>query len=167
MLPVSVDNWFAASLAHGDDINLLSAGNETYVITCDKFGDKYSVNVAFNDMKSKCLTFHHCWSLFGHCATIFFRDRRQTDLECWWVACLGHIFNVHSTDDDDILTRRTCFLGQTNSLWWNFSRPVLDPQTRTMLFKQSCSSYYSFMLWQLTNSKLEDYTVYRLTKRIA
>jgi hypothetical protein len=70
---------------------------------------------------------------------------------------LSHIFDAHLTDDDDILTHRNSFIGQQNSFLCNFS--VLDPQTKNMLFKQYCSSHYGCILWDLTNSDLEDYCI--------
>jgi hypothetical protein len=69
---------------------------------------------------------------------------------------MGHMFNAHLTDDDDILTRRNSFrpIGQTNSFLCNFS--MLDPHTK---HKQHCSNHYGCVLWDLTNSKLEDYCI--------
>jgi hypothetical protein len=40
-------------------------------------------------------------------------------------AHLGHIFNARLTYDDDILTRRNSFIGQTYSFLGNFSK--FDP----------------------------------------
>jgi hypothetical protein len=56
-----IDNRFTASLAnlaHADDIILLASSARAMrhmLSTCDNFGDKH--NVAFNNVKSKCITF--------------------------------------------------------------------------------------------------------------
>ena len=72
---------------------------------------------------------------------------------------LGHVFDTHLTDDDDILARRNSFIGQANNFFCNF--PMLDVETRNSLFKVGlyCNSHYGSELWNLTNNKLEDYCI--------
>ena len=154
-----IDNRFAASLAYADDIILLAPSARAMrrmLSICNNFGDQY--NVIFNNTKSKCITFP---SLLKACSTTApppsfeIGGKLIENVDQW--PHLGHIFNAHLTDDDDILTRRNSFIGQTNSFLCNFS--MLDPQTKNLLFKQYCSSHYGCVLWDLTNSKLEDYCI--------
>ena len=70
---------------------------------------------------------------------------------------LGHVFNSRLTDDDDILARRTSFIGQANSFFCNF--PMLDVETKNSLFMVYCSSHYGSELWNLTNNNLEDHCI--------
>jgi hypothetical protein len=154
-----IDNRFVASLAYADDIILLAPSARAMrrmLSICNNFGDKY--NVIFNNMKSKCITFPKLLKVCSASApppSFEIGGKLIENVDQW--PHLGHIFNAHLTDDDDILTRRNSFIGQTNSFLCNFS--MLDPQTKNLLFKQYCSSHYGCVLWDLTNSKLEDYCI--------
>jgi len=48
---------------------------------------------------------------------------------------LGHVFNAHLTDDDDILARRNSFIGQANIFFGNF--PMLDTETKNSLVRHT------------------------------
>ena len=70
---------------------------------------------------------------------------------------LGHIFSANLLDGDDIVAHRNSFIGQTNTFLGNFSK--VDVSVRNMLFKSYCSSHYGAELWDLSNSKIEDYCI--------
>jgi hypothetical protein len=70
---------------------------------------------------------------------------------------LGHLFNAHLLDDDDILARRNCLIGQINKFLCHFSN--VDILVKNALFRVYCSSHYSSELWDLTNHKIEDYCI--------
>ena len=72
-------------------------------------------------------------------------------------AHLGHIFNANLLNDDDILSRRGSFIGQTNTFLCNFSK--VDISVRNKLFHNYCSSHYGAELWDLNSRKVEDYCI--------
>jgi hypothetical protein len=62
---------------------------------------------------------------------------------------LGHIINNQLNDDDDVMYRRNCFIGQANNVLCYFNK--LDMCVRIKLFKNFCSSMYGCELWSTDN----------------
>ena len=123
---------------------------------CDNFAKEYSVT--FNNTKSKCITFN--FSKAGRDASaplpsFTIGGNAIENVDRW--PHLGHVFNACLTGDDDILARRTSFIGQAYSFFCNF--PMLDIETKNSLFKVDCSSHYGSELWNLTNNNIEDYCI--------
>lgn len=154
-----ISNRFAAALAYADDIILLAPSARAMrrmLYICDRFGEKY--DVTFNNKKSKCINFtplSKARSVTAPQPSFEIGGNMIENVDRW--PHLGHIFSAHLTDNDDIMTRRNCFIGQANSFLCNFS--MLDPQTRHMLFRLYCSSHYGCVLWQLSNSTIEEYCI--------
>jgi hypothetical protein len=62
---------------------------------------------------------------------------------------LGHIINNQLNDDDDVMYRRNCFIGQANNVLCYFNK--LDMCVRIKLLKNFCSSMYGCELWSTDN----------------
>jgi hypothetical protein len=154
-----VGTWFAAALAYADDIILMAPSARAMrgmLAICDNFAKEFCVT--FNNTKSKCITVHCSKARHGAPAPLpsfEIGGNVIENVERW--PHLGHIFNARLTDDDDILARRNCLIGQANSFFCNF--PMLDVVTKNTLFNVYCSSHYGSELWNLTNNNLEDYCV--------
>ena len=154
-----IGTWFAAALAYADDLILMAPSARAMrgmLAICDKFAKEYSVT--FNNTKSKCITFHYSKAGRDACAPLpsfAIGGNVIENVDRW--PHLGHVFNACFTDDDDILARRTSFIGQANSFFCNF--PMLDVETKNSLFKVYCSSHYGSELWNLTNTNLEVYCI--------
>ena len=70
---------------------------------------------------------------------------------------LGHIIKSNLDDDDDILHRRNCFVGQANNALCFFNK--LDTFVKVRLFKSFCSSLYGCELWALDNDAINELVI--------
>jgi len=70
---------------------------------------------------------------------------------------LGHIINCKFDDNDDVIHRCKCFIGQANNLLCFFNK--LDMFVKLSLFKSYCSSMYGCELWSLSDSVIEDFCI--------
>ena len=61
---------------------------------------------------------------------------------------LEHIIDCHLNDNDDVLFRRNCFIGQSNTVLCYFN--IFDLPVRTRLFKSYCSSLYGCEFIEIT-----------------
>ena len=140
-----IGTLFAAALAYANDLNLIAPtarAMRDMLAICDKFATEYCVT--FNNTKSKCITFEPSKSDPDACATLpFFKIGGNTieNVDHW--PHLGHVFNAHLTNDDDIsakLASRNSFIGQANSFFCNFT--MLDVETKNSSFKVYFSRHY-------------------------
>jgi hypothetical protein len=126
------------------------------LVICDKFAKEHCV--MFNNTKSKCITFNYSKAgreAFAPLQSFAIGGNVIENVDR--LPYLGDIFNARSTDDDDILARRTSFIGQANSFFCNF--PMLDVETKNSLFKVYYSNHYGCELWNLTSNNVEDYCI--------
>jgi len=76
---------------------------------CDKFATEYSVT--FNNTKSKCITFNYSKAgrdVSAPLPSFAIGGNVIENVDRW--PHLGHVFNAHLTDDDDILARRNSLM---------------------------------------------------------
>jgi len=66
---------------------------------------------------------------------------------------LGHIITMECTDTDDILNKKSSLIGQINKVMFNFRK--VNCQTKTILVKTYCTSFYVAELWDLSRSNIE------------
>ena len=126
---------------------------------CDEFAINY--NMKFNANKSKCLMFRpNRLTQGGKISTaespVFEIGGIIIENVDRWTH-LGHVINIYLTDDDDILSRRNCLIGQANNFLCQFSK--LDSVIKNRLFKTYCSSMYGCEIWDLSSKEIEDLCV--------
>ena len=70
---------------------------------------------------------------------------------------LGHIITSKITDEEDILQRRNCFVGQVNNVLCFFRK--LDMFTKIKLFKSFCTSFFGCELWALDDRAIDEFCI--------
>lgn len=157
-----IGQWFVGALAYADDIVLLTPSARAMrkmLSICDEFAINYSMK--FNANKSKCLMFRpNRLTQGGKISTaespVFEIGGIIIENVDRWTH-LGHVINIYLTDDDDILSRRNCLIGQANNFLCQFSK--LDSVIKNRLFKTYCSSMYGCEIWDLSSKEIEDLCV--------
>jgi hypothetical protein len=157
-----IGQWFVGALAYADDIVLLTPSARAMrkmLSICDGFAINY--NMKFNANKSKCLMFRpNRLTQGGKISTaespVFEIGGITIENVDRWTH-LGHVINIYLTDDDDILSRRNCLIGQANNFLCQFSK--LDSVIKNRLFKTYCSSMYGCEIWDLSSKGIEDLCV--------
>src|SRR5664279_2180747 len=158
-----IGQWFVGALAYADDIVLITPtarAMRKLLSICDEFAINYSMK--FNANKSKCLMFRPNRLKQGG------KSSTAPESPVFEIGCnlienvdrwphLGHVINTYLTDDDDILSRRNCLIGQANNFLCQFSK--LDSVIKNRLFKTYCSSLYGCEIWDVSSKNIEDQSV--------
>jgi hypothetical protein len=120
---------------------------------CDKFATEYCVT--FSNTKSKCITFNHKKSGRDASATLpsFAIGGNATQNVDHWPH-LGHVFNAHLTDDDDILAHRNSFIGQANNFFVIFQCLTLKLKTLCLRYTVTVITVPNCGTLQITSSKI-------------
>ena len=141
---------FCGAIVYADDIVLISptpAAMRKLLRICDEFAVMY--DIVFNANKSKFLVvvpakWRNLSSNFNQCLfSIGGKPIEKVDT----YPHLGHIISAKADDTDDIMCRRSHFVGQVNNLLCFFSK--LDLFVKIKLFNSYCTSMYGSELWSL------------------
>ena len=134
---------FVGALAYADDIVLLAptpTAMRKLLSICDIYALKY--DIIFNATKSKFLVVIPGIrrSLQNILSGIVFYVGGSVIEYVESYVHLGHIITSKITDEEDILQRRNCFVGQVNNVLCFFRK--LDMFTKIKLFKSFCTSFF-------------------------
>ena len=147
---------FVGAIAYADDIVLIaptpSAMRKMLQIS-DAFASQF--DILFNAQKSKFLVINpvsrrHFINIFSE-IRFYVNGKQIENVKSY--AHLGHIITSLFNDNDDVLHRRNCFVGQVNNALCFFRS--LDLVVKLKLFKAYCSSIYGCELWALDCSTIE------------
>ena len=153
-----IGNYFVGALAYADDIVLIAptpGAMRKLLSVCDDFASEY--DIVFNASKSKFVVIvpfknsYLCSILFK--CKFFIGGNPVEFVESF--AHLGHIINSKLDDSDDIINRRSSFIGQSNNILCYFNK--LDMFSKIKLFKSYCTSLYGCELWALNNNFVEEF----------
>ena len=153
-----VGPFFVGALAYADDVVIIAptpTAMRKLLSVCEDYACEY--HISFNALKSKCLVVvprskRFMVEYLKDC-TFYVQGKPIEFVKSF--SHLGHIINVNLTDDEDIIHRRTNFVGQTNNMLCYFRK--LDSFTKYRLFQSYCTSFYGCELWLLNNSYITDY----------
>jgi hypothetical protein len=155
-----IGDYFVGALAYADDIVLLAPSASALRIMlaiCDDYANEYCIS--FNANKSKCLVVlprtRRFLSDYIKKCTFYVGDNPIEYVDSF--AHLGHVISNQLTDNDDILKRRSDFVGQANNVLCFFSK--LSPCVKYRLFQSYCMSLYGCELWLLGNEQINDLCV--------
>jgi len=148
---------FVGALAYADDIVLIAptpSAMRKMLAICDAYAVEF--DILFNAAKSKFLVIvsNKRRFLFSDMCKCNFKigDKIIENVDKY--SHLGHLITTRFDDDDDILFRRNCFIGQANNVLCYFNR--LNTIVKMKLFKSYCSSFYGSELWDLNSKTVED-----------
>ena len=151
---------FVGALAYADDIVLIApspSAMRKLLTICDVYASAY--DIVFNASKSKYLviTSGRQRALYrGIEDSGFLIGNKPVEFVKTFIH-LGHIIKSNLDDDDDILHRRNCFVGQANNVLCIFNK--LDTFIKLRLFKSFCGSLYGCELWALDNDAINDLVI--------
>jgi Reverse transcriptase (RNA-dependent DNA polymerase) len=152
-----IGSVFVDALAYADDIVLSAPSAQSLrclLAVCEQYASEYDMQ--FNVDKSKCMYFANSRgrSLFRDKECTFCLYGLPLDNAKSYIH-LEHIISSTLSDDDDILYKRNCLIGQINSALCFFHN--VNCIFRTKLLKAYCNSFYGSKLWMLDNSAIDDF----------
>jgi len=149
---------FVGAIAYADDIVLISptpCAMRKLLFICDNFAAQY--DLVFNAVKSKFIVISTSrWRClirsFNNC--LFSIGGKQIENVSSYVH-LGHVINSKFDDNEDIISRRNHFIGQTNDVLCFFNNMELNVKIK--LFRAYCSSIYGCELWSLDCAAIDTF----------
>jgi hypothetical protein len=162
-----IGQHFVGALAYADDLVIIAptaSALRRLLVLCESYAREYCIS--FNALKSKCLTVvpKNCRAIFediNHC--VFYIDGKPIEFVRSF-SHLGHMISSELNDDEDIINRKTAFIGQVNNTLCYFDK--LTSLVKFKLFQSYCTSYYGCELWSLSNKYIDDFcTTWRKSLR--
>ena len=146
-----IGDKYYGSLGYADDVILLSptlGGIQTMLNECESYG--HELYVKFNSKKTVCMLFQSRGNKVTRTGNVYLCGEQLK-----WensVEYLGNKLNVSCSDSDDILYKRSNFIGSVNTLLGNFR--CVPTNLLNALFCTFCCSVYGCQSWLLRTSEL-------------